>query len=403
MIIQPKVRGFLCTTAHPLGCKANVVRQIKYVQQQPMLATCPKHVLVIGASTGYGLASRIVAGFAARAKTIGVFFEKAATAKRTASPGWYNSAAFEQEAHKAGIYAKSINGDAFSAQIKQQVIELIQQDWGGQLDLIIYSLAAPRRQDSSTGKVYNSVLKPIGVNYHDKTVNIMSGEVYNIEIAPATADEIYHTEKVMGGEDWAHWVTACMDAKILSHAAKTVAYSYIGPEITYPIYRHGTIGKAKEHLAKTALDIDQKLKRYCNGNAWVSVNKSIVTQASAAIPVVPLYMSLLFKVMKLHKTDEDSISQIWRLFYEKLYSSTAVPVDEDNLIRLDDKELQAPIQAEVSKLWQKVTTDNIEQISDIINYRKEFYQLFGFQVADVDYAAESNLDVKVPSILLEHV
>ena len=402
MKVEPKVRGFICTTAHPVGCHAHVKEQIEYVKQhKTALSNAPKKVLVIGASTGYGLASRIVASFGAGASTIGVFFEKEASGKRTASAGWYNSAAFEQEAQQAGLYAKSLNGDAFSAELKQQVIDLIKQDWEGQVDLIVYSLASPRRTDPISGETFNSVLKPVGEDYTDKTVNVMSGEVSTVSLPPASEEEILHTEKVMGGEDWAYWIDALAEAGVLAPKAMTVAYSYIGPEMTYPIYREGTIGKAKEHLEKTAVQLSAKLAAHCEGRALVSVNKGLVTQASSAIPVVPLYMSLLYKVMKEKNIHEGCIEQITRLFCDRLYTESEIPVDSKQRIRLDDWEMRDDVQAEVAKLWTQVQTENLEAISDIQGYREAFYQLFGFQLAGVDYNQEIDVQIQVPSIQLE--
>jgi enoyl-[acyl-carrier protein] reductase/trans-2-enoyl-CoA reductase (NAD+) len=399
MIVEPKIRGFICTTAHPEGCAVRVSEQISYVLQQQKLPSKFKNVLIIGASTGYGLASRIVASFGADASTLGVFYEREAVDKRTASAGWYNSAAFETAAHQAGLYARSLNGDAFSDALKQQAIDCINQDWNGKVDLVIYSLASPRRQDQ-TGTVHNSVLKPIGSTYKDKTVDIMSGVVSEVEISPATEDEIAATEKVMGGEDWALWIDALIKAKVLAPNAVTVAYSYIGPEMTYPIYREGTIGAAKEHLEKTALELNSLMAKHCNGHAYVSVNKGLVTQASAAIPVVPLYISLLYKVMKEHNIHEGCIEQIWRLFADYLTVDNP-KLDDAHRIRIDDKELSAETQQEVIKLWKNVETDNLEHISDISGYRDEFYKLFGFAVEGVDYTADLDINVQIPSIHLE--
>lgn len=391
MIVNPKIRGFICTTAHPTGCAAHVQEQIHYVKQQKKICA-PKRILIIGASTGYGLATRITAAFGANAKTIGVFLEKKATIKRTASAGWYNSVAFKKAAQEAGLYAKSINGDAFSNEIKQQVIDLIRQDWCSQVDLIIYSLASPRRYDPIAEVIYYSVLKPLDKTYFNKTVNILTGEVSQIEIKAATSKEIFHTEKVMGGEDWALWIEALKNAKVLAKGVSTVAYSYIGPEITYPIYRQGTIGKAKKHLELTAKSLTKSLALHCQGNAFISVNKGVVTQASAAIPVVPLYISLLYKVMKGKGTHEGCIEQIYRLFTKRLFTSEAtVPVDEHGRIRMDDWELDKATQSEVKSLWENVSTDNLEQISDIKGYRKEFFKLFGFKINNVDYEADLNI------------
>jgi enoyl-[acyl-carrier protein] reductase/trans-2-enoyl-CoA reductase (NAD+) len=398
MLIQPKIRGFICTTSHPQGCAQHVAEQIHYVKQQGLLAHGPKKVLVIGASTGYGLASRIVAAFGAKAKTIGVFFEKEAEGKRTASAGWYNSAAFEQAATSAGLYAKSINGDAFSDEIKAKTIQIIQQDWGGEVDLVIYSLASPKRRHPKTGEVFSSVLKPIANRYTSKTVDVMSGQVSEISLEPATDEEIAHTTAVMGGEDWALWLEALLAAKVLATGVKTLAYSYIGPELTYPIYREGTIGQAKVDLEQTAKQLNASLKEI-QGQAYVSVNKAIVTQASAAIPVVPLYFSLLYKVMKQQGLHEGSIEQIWRLFSERVYlANSPVPVDPQGLIRIDDWEMRPEIQAKVKELWQQVTSDNLTRLSDIEGYRQEFHKLFGFGLSGVDYTTETEPQVAIPSL-----
>lgn len=400
MIIQPKIRGFICTTAHPLGCKQNVMEQIQYAKAHPLPTKGPKKVLIIGASTGYGLASRIAAAFGAQAKTIGVFFEKPAEGKRTASAGWYNSAAFEQAAHQAGLYAKSINGDAFSDEIKEQTIQLIQQDWQGEVDLVIYSLASPRRTNPQ-GQTFNSVLKPIGRKYTSKTVDVMSGHISEVSIEPANPQEIEQTVAVMGGEDWDLWMEALLKANVLAKGAQTVAYSYIGPDLTYPIYREGTIGTAKAHLEKTAHDLTKKLAQL-QGHAYVSVNKALVTQASAAIPVVPLYISLLYKIMKEQQLHEGCIEQMVRLFNDRLYTDKPVAVDNQGLIRLDDWEMKPEIQTKVSELWSTLNSDNIEALTDLKGYRHEFHQLFGFEATGVDYAQDVDPDVQIPSLELAH-
>lgn len=397
MNIQPKIRGFICTTAHPQGCMQHVNEQIQYVSQFPALAHAPKKVLVIGASTGYGLASRIVAAFSGQAKTIGVFFEKEADGKRTASAGWYNTAGFEQQAHAKGLYAKSINGDAFSDDIKQKTIELIKQDWQGGVDLVIYSLASPRRTHPKTGEVFNSTLKPIGNAYTSKTIDVMSGNVSEITLEPATDHDIAQTTAVMGGDDWQQWMQALLEAGVLAKGVMSVAYSYIGPQLTYPIYREGTIGKAKSHLEATAKQLTNELSRI-EGKAFVSVNKALVTQASAAIPVVPLYISLLYKVMKEKQLHEGCIEQIWRLFSERLYSGKEVPVDIMGLIRLDDYEMQPEVQAAVANLWETVNTENIMSLSDLKGYRHEFHKLFGFEVEGIDYAADCSPEVSIESL-----
>ncbi|MFC7442305.1 enoyl-ACP reductase FabV [Laceyella putida] len=395
MIIKPKFRGFICTTAHPAGCERQVLKQIDYVRSQSAI-NGPKKVLVIGASTGYGLASRITAAFGAGADTIGVFFERPSSGNRTATAGWYNSAAFEKAAQQAGLFAKSINGDAFSNEIKQQTIELIKQEWG-QVDLVVYSLAAPKRVHPVTGEVFSSVLKPIGQTFTNKTVDFHTEEVSQISIEPATEEEIRHTIAVMGGEDWKMWIDALLEAGVLADGARTVAYSYIGPEVTHPVYRAGTVGRAKDHLEATAHELDAQLKPI-GGQAFVSVNKALVTQSSSAIPVVPLYISLLYKVMKEKGLHEGCIEQMYRLFNERLYTGKDVPVDDKGRIRIDDWEMREDVQAEVSANWPKVDSDNLKEISDIEGYRKEFFQLFGFDLDGVDYEAETEADVRVPSL-----
>lgn len=391
MIIKPKVRGFICTTAHPKGCAQHVQEQIDYVKSQPALDG-PKKVLVIGASTGYGLASRIAAAFGSKAATLGVFFERPASGSRTATAGWYNTAAFEAAARAEGLYAKSINGDAFSKEIKEEVIQTIKEDLG-KVDLVVYSLASPRRTHPETGETFNSVLKPIGQPYTNKTVDIHSGSVTEVSLEPATEDEIQATVAVMGGEDWQMWIDALLAADVLEQGAKTIAYSYIGPEITYPVYREGTIGRAKDDLERTSHVLHEKLQERLGGEAYISVNKALVTQSSAAIPVVPLYISLLFKVMKEQGIHEDTIAQIVRLYRDRLYAQGEVPVDEERRIRLDDLEMRADIQQEVERLWHEVNTDNLEQISDIAGYREEFFKLFGFGYSSIDY--EEDVDPNV--------
>ena len=401
MIIEPKVRGFICTTAHPEGCAGNIKNQISYVKEQGSITTGPRRVLVIGASTGYGLASRIVSTFGAGASTIGVFFEKAASGKRTASAGWYNSAAFEAQANQAGVYAKSINGDAFSDDIKQQTIDMIKSDWPEGVDLVVYSLASPRRTHPKTGDVFNSTLKPIGDSTTNKTVNVMTGEVSDITLDPANQEDIDNTVAVMGGEDWRMWVDALLEAGVLADGAQTVAYSYVGPELTRAIYREGTIGRAKVDLEKTADALEAQLQKACNGHAFVSVNKGLVTQASAAIPIVPLYFSLMFKVMKEKGLHEGCIEQIYRLFSDKLYAGSAVPVDDERRIRIDEKEMQDDVQAEVFDLWKSVDTGNLESVSDIKGYRHDFYNLFGFEVDGVNYGQDIDPGVGIGSIASE--
>lgn len=397
MIVQPKVRGFICTTAHPQGCAKNVTQWIDYVKKHSPIKNGPKRVLIIGSSTGFGLASRIAAAFGAGAETIGVFFEKPASGKRTASAGWYNTAAFERAANEAGLYAKSFNGDAFSNEMKAEVLKTIKEDWGGDIDLVIYSIASPRRQDPKSGEIFNSVLKPIGKPYQNKTVDVMTGAVTDITIEPATEAEIKATEAVMGGEDWEMWIDALLKEKLLANNATSVAFTYIGPEITHPIYRNGTIGKAKEHLEKTASTLDKKLQKAIGGHALISVNKALVTQASAAIPVVPLYVSLLYKIMKTKNIHEGCMEQMWRLFVDHLYHNDA-PVDGNGRIRIDDWEMRDDVQNEVAQLWQQVSSENLEKISDIQGYRSDFYRLFGFGLNGVDYNQDVDVSVNIPSI-----
>lgn len=396
MIIRPKIRGFICTTAHPVGCFKNVEKQINYVQTHPQITGC-KNALIIGASTGYGLASRIAATFGCHAKTIGVFFERAASDNRTATAGWYNSAAFEQLAHKAGHYAKSINGDAFSDEIKQKTIDLIKADLG-KIDLVVYSLASPRRIDPKTGEVYSSTLKPVGEHpFTNKTVDPIAGIVKDVTIPPAENNEIEHTVKVMGGEDWALWMEALSDAGVLADGVVTLAYSYIGPELTHAVYKNGTIGHAKDHLQETSAKLNKELQPYA-GKSFISVNKGLVTQASSAIPVVPLYISILFKLMKEKGTHEGCIEQMYRLFKDFLYNPEGIKLDEAGRIRIDDLEMQVDIQQEIEKIWAKVTTENLMQLTDIEGYRRDFNQLFGFDVEGVDYDLEVDPNVSIESM-----
>lgn len=396
MVISPRVRGFICLTAHPDGCAAHVAHQIQYVQSQGTVDG-PKKVLVIGASTGFGLASRITAAFGSGAATLGVYFEKPSAPGKTGSPGWYNTAAFEKEAHSAGLYAKSINGDAFSSEIKAKTIAAIQQDLG-QVDLVIYSLASPRRVHPVTGITHNSVLKPIGQTFSNKTVDFHTGNVSTVTIEPAKEEDIENTVVVMGGEDWAMWMEALLEANVLAPGVKSLAYSYIGPEVTEPVYRKGTIGRAKDHLEKTAFDITKMLTSI-DGKAYVSVNKALVTQASSAIPVIPLYISLLYKIMKEKGLHEGCIEQIYRLFNERLYTNGEIPLDEAGRIRIDDWEMRADVQAEVSKLWEQATTENLGEIGDLAGYRTDFFQLFGFEWAGIDYDADTNEVIEVPGLI----
>ena len=391
MIIAPKIRGFICTTAHPEGCAAHVREQIDFVRSRGPIDGMPKRVLVIGASTGYGLASRIVPALAGGAATLGVFFEKPPEPQRSASAGWYNSVAFEKAAHAAGLYAKSVNGDAFSDAIKEQVIGIIKADLGT-VDCVIYSLASPRRTHPKTGVVHKSVLKPIGEPFIASTLDTDKGTISTVTIEPANEQEIADTLAVMGGEDWEMWIDGLAAAGVLAADATTVAYSYIGPDLTWAVYRNGTIGHAKEHLEATAKRLTKKVGRAC-----VSINKALVTQASSAIPVVPLYISLLYKVMKAKGTHEGCIEQIHRLFADRLAPGKDPQLDEAGRIRVDDWEMQPDVQAAVAELWPQVTTENLPQLSDIAGYRAEFLKLFGFGLPGVDYTAETDPNLAMPS------
>lgn len=394
MIIEPKTRGFICLTAHPKGCEQNVLKQIEYIKSKPT-TNGPKKVLVIGASTGFGLASRITSAYGSNASTIGVFFEKPPKEGRPASPGWYNSAAFETQAHKDGLYAKSINGDAFSNEIKDQTLKLIKEDLG-EIDMLVYSLASPVRTHPNTGKRYKSVLKPIGDTFTNNTVDFHTGEVKEISIEPCSGDDIDNTIAVMGGEDWQMWIDLLRSENVLSKDFKTVAYSYIGPSLTEAVYRKGTIGRAKDDLEATAFKITESLKDI-NGKGYVSVNKALVTQASSAIPVIPLYISLLYKVMKEKGIHEGCIEQIERLFNERLYAED-LQLDAQGRIRVDDWEMRDDVQAKVLELWQEATTETLPTIGDLEGYKIDFFNLFGFDVEGVDYDKDVDEMVVIPGL-----
>lgn len=387
MIIKPKVRGFICINSHPQGCAAHVQEQIDYTKAQGNVANGPKNVLVIGCSTGYGLASRITAAFGSGAKTLGLCFEKPPTEKKTASAGYYNTAAFHAAAEQEGLYARTINGDAFSNEIKAEAIAAIKEDLG-KVDLVVYSLASPRRTDPNTGETYNSVLKPIGEGYTAKNLNTDTMKIGEVTVEPASEEEIAQTVKVMGGEDWEMWMSALSDAGVLAEGAKTVAYTYLGDKLTWPIYGRATIGKAKEDLDRAAQAIADKLSA-SNVSANVAVLKALVTQAAAAIPVMPLYMSILFKVMKAKGTHEGCIEQLQRLFTECLYSESP-RLDSDGRYRVDDKELDPDTQAQVESIWPQVTEDNLMELTDYATYNANFLKLFGFGFASIDYDAETS-------------
>ncbi|MCM0147216.1 trans-2-enoyl-CoA reductase family protein [Photobacterium galatheae] len=390
MIIKPKIRGFICTTTHPVGCEANVKEQIEYTKSQPKLENGPKRVLVVGSSTGYGLASRIAAAFGSGAATIGVFLEKQGTEKKPGSAGWYNSAAFDKFAKEEGLYSKSLNGDAFSHEMKQKVIELIKEDLG-QIDMVVYSLASPVRKMPDSGELIRSSLKPMGETYTATAVDTNKDVLIEASVEPATEQEIEDTVKVMGGQDWELWINALADAGVLAEGCKTVAYSYIGTEITWPIYWHGALGKAKMDLDRAAGELSTKLSSI-NGTANVAVLKSVVTQASAAIPVMPLYIAMVFKKMREEGVHEGCMEQIFRMFSQRLYKAngTTAELDSDNRLRLDDWELREDIQAHCTTLWPQVTNENLFEVTDYKMYKDEFMKLFGFGIDGVDYDADVN-------------
>lgn len=381
MIVEPKVKGFICTTAHPVGCEESVRRQIAYCKEKGQKEG-PRKVLVIGASTGYGLGSRIAVTYAYGADTIGVSFEKEAKGKRTATAGWYNTKAFEKFAKEDGYYAKSFNGDGFSREMKEQVIETIREDWG-KVDMVVYSMAAPRRT-LADGTVVSSVLKTVGEELTNKTIDLKTNEITEVTVPVANEEEIQNTIKVMGGEDWEEWIHALAEADVLSDNADTIAYSYIGPTVTHAIYKDGSIGQAKKHLYETSLRMNKEFADR-GLEAYVSVNKALVTQSSAAIPIVPLYISLLYKIMKEEGLHEGCIEQMYRLFADKFLKKE---VDAEGYFRLDDWELQDKVQDKIQAVWGKVTTENIQELGDIDGYWEDFYQMFGFHYDNVDYSAD---------------
>lgn len=393
MIIKPKIRGFICTTTHPVGCEANVKEQIAYTKAQGPIANAPKRVLVVGSSSGYGLSSRIAAAFGGGASTIGVFFEKPGTEKKTGTAGWYNSAAFDKLAKEEGLYSKSLNGDAFSNEAKQKTIDLIKADLG-QIDMVVYSLASPVRKMPETGEVIRSSLKPIGETYTATAVDTNKDVIIEASVEPATEQEIKDTVTVMGGEDWELWMAALSEAGVLAEGCKTVAYSYIGTELTWPIYWDGALGQAKMDLDRAAIALNEKLAGI-NGTANVAVLKSVVTQASSAIPVMPLYIAMVFKKMREEGVHEGCMEQIHRMFTQRLYKEdgSAPQVDDKNRLRLDDWELREDIQQHCRNLWPQVTTENLKELTDYVEYKEEFLKLFGFGVDGVDYEADVNPEV----------
>jgi enoyl-[acyl-carrier protein] reductase/trans-2-enoyl-CoA reductase (NAD+) len=393
-IIKRRSRGFICVNAHPEGCRRNVERWVDGVKGKISAGqNAPKNVLVIGASTGYGLASRIAAAWGYGAKTLGVFFERPPDGDKIATAGHYNTVALHSMAKRDGLFAASINGDAFSDEIKRAAVETIRKEMAP-VDLVIYSLASPKRTDPRTGKVYSSVLKPVGQPYTNRTIELDSEKVVSVTLQPANNEEIADTVAVMGGDDWRRWMDLLLEEKLLAPGARTLAYSYIGPEITWPIYRDGTIGQAKKDLERAAKELDAALANHLGGNAWVSVNKAVVTQASAAIPVVPLYLSLLPLVMKKKNVDEGPLEQMRRLFTDFLCTGHAPKLDEARRLRLDDREMRSDVQAEVAALWPQVTTENLREVSAFAGFQREFRGLFGFEVEGVDYEQPTETDLR---------
>lgn len=389
MIIKPRIRGFLCTSAHPEGCRADVAEQIAHVRGQGPIADGPKRVLIVGASGGYGLASRITAAFGCNASTVGVFFERPASGNRTASPGWYKSAAFAEAASEAGLYARSVNGDAFSAELKEQVADIIAADLG-QVDLVVYSLAAPQRQ-LADGTIARSTLKPIGEPFAGSTIDLNTSEIKEIELEPATPEEVADTVTVMGGEDWQDWIRLLADRGLLAEGCTTVNYTYLGSEVTWPIYFDGTIGQAKKDLERATAELRETMARV-GGTAHLAVMKGLLTQASSAIPGMSLYLSLLFKVMKEEGTDEGCIEQVRRLFATRLFSTTGDGVDEEGRIRMDEFELAEATQARVKSRWDQVTEANLDELTDFAGYKDAFLKMHGFNFDSVDYEQEVDAD-----------
>ena len=395
MIIKPRVRGFMCITTHPTGCEVNVKNQIDFIKSQGAIDS-PKRVLVIGSSTGYGLAARITAAFGGGASTLGVFFEKPGTERKPGTAGWYNSAAFHKHAEAEGLYAKSINGDAFSTEIKDKAIATIKEDLG-QVDLVVYSLAAPRRQHPITGEVFNSTLKPVGKNISMRGINTDKEEIQAFSMEAASQQEINDTVAVMGGEDWQMWMDALAEAGVLAEGAKTTAFTYIGEKITWDLYWDGTIGQAKKDLDARVIGIREKLAAH-GGDARVSVLKGVVTQASSAIPIMPLYLAMLFKEMKARGTHEGCIEQLYRLFTECLYSDSP-RTDEEGRLRVDELEMDSEVQSAVEAAWSDISTENLISSTDFKGYKRDFLNLFGFDLDGVDYDAEVDPQVEINNLV----
>ncbi len=396
MIIRPRVRGFVCVTTHPTGCARNVQAQISHAEARP-LANPPRCALVLGSSTSYGLGSRIALAFGGRAATFGVFFDRPPKGKRTGTAGWYNTAAFEAAAAGAGLQSACYNGDAFSHEAKECVVEVLQRDFPP-VDCVVNSLAAPRRTHPDTGETFTSVLKPIGAPYRSKTLNTDRAQVTGIELEPATQAEVDATVAVMGGEDWRLWMEALRRGGVLPPGCRTFAYSYIGPELTWPIYRDGAIGRAKADLHRTARELDAELSR-SGGGAHIAILKAVVTQASAAIPVVPLYMSILFRIMKEKGDHEGPMEQTQRLYGAKVYGDAGIVADGDGFIRMDDLEMKPETQAAVTRAWESVSTETLHAQTDFDGYRAEFLRLFGFEVPGVDYGADVDPVVEIPTLV----
>lgn len=388
MIVEPKFRGFICTTSHPVGCRENVRRQVEYINSKKKLKKI-NNVLVIGAGAGYGLASTIVAGLTCDANVLAISFEREATEKRTASAGWYNTEAVKKTFEDNNLKYIKMNGDAFSDEIKKEAMDKIKSEMGS-VDLVIYSLAAPKRVIPSTGETAYSSLKPVGEEFTSKTIDFHTGKIFDVTIEPATDEEVEGTVKVMGGADWLLWMEALKGENLLSNGSKTVAYSYLGPDITEPIYKKGTIGAAKADLDITSPKINELLKDI-DGKAYVSVNKALVTQASSAIPVISLYVSLLYKVMKEKGLHEGCIEQIYRLF-EELYGDKEINFDEEGRIRLDDLEMRADVQEEIKAIWPLINSENVFDITDVEGFRSDFFKIFGFGFSNIDYTQD--VDIK---------
>ncbi len=388
MIVAPKILNNICTTAHPLGCRKEVENQINYVKSKGKIKSNVKNALILGSSGGYGLASRIAIAYGLGAKTMGVSLEKAATERRTATPGWYNNMAFSEFSKRDGIEELSLNLDAFLNASKEEVIKEAKKFFDGKIDLFIYSLAAPVRTDEKTGTLYRSALKPIGKKYEGMGIDFMTEELLNVSIEPANDDDIKNTVKVMGGEDWELWTNALLEADMLAENAINIAYSYIGPEITKAVYREGTIGRAKDDIESTAHRLDKNMQKKINGHAYISVNKAVVTRASSVIPTVPLYIGILFKIMKAKGLHEGCIEQMYRLLSDKLYNGGDIPLDSVNRIRLDDWELKKDVQEEVLNAWKILNQDNLKELADMSMFRKDYMNMHGFEVEGIDYSKD---------------